>query len=40
MLTESFTGIHSSTIPLFIGSQVIGLGIAYKVYKQVFEKKS
>lgn len=40
MLTESFTGIHPSTILLFIGSQVIGLGIAYKVYKQVFEKKS
>ena len=40
MLTESFTGIHPSTALLFIGSQVIGLGIAYKVYSQVFEKKS
>ena len=40
MLTESFTGIHPSTALLFIGSQVIGLGIAYKVYTQVFEKKS
>ena len=40
MLTESFTGIHPSTTLLFIGSQVIGLGIAYKVYSQVFEKKS
>ena len=39
MLTESFTGIHPSTALLFIGSQVIGLGIAYKVYTQVFEKK-
>ena len=40
MLTESFTGIHPSTALLFIGSQVIGLGIAYKVYTHVFEKKS
>ena len=40
MLTESFTGIHPSTALLFIGSQVIGLGIAYKVYTLVFEKKS
>ena len=40
MLTESFTGIHPSTVLLFIASQVIGLGIAYKVYTQVFEKKS
>ena len=40
MLTESFTGIQPSTILLFIGSQVIGLGIAYKVYTKVFEKKS
>ncbi len=40
MLTESFTGIHPSTALLFIGSQVIGLGIAYKVYSQIFEKKS
>ena len=40
MLTESFTGIHPSTTLLFIGSQVIGLGIAYKVYTQIFEKKS
>ena len=40
MFTESFTGIHPSTVLLFIASQVIGLGIAYKVYTQVFEKKS
>ena len=40
MLTESFTGIHPSTILFFIGSQAIGLGIAYTVYMQVFEKKS
>ena len=40
MLTESFTGIHPSTVLLFIASQVIGLGIAYKVYTHVFEKKS
>ena len=40
MLTESFTGIHPSTILFFIGSQALGLGIAYTVYMQVFEKKS
>ena len=40
MLTESFTGIHPSTILFFIGSQVFGLGIAYTVYVHVFEKKS
>ena len=40
MLTESFTGIHPSTILYFIGSQALGLGIAYTVYMQVFEKKS
>lgn len=40
MLTESFTGIHPSTILFFIGSQVIGLGIAHSVFTHVFEKKS
>ena len=40
MLTESFTGIHPSTILFYIGSQALGLGIAYTVYMQVFEKKS
>ena len=40
MLTESFTGIHPSTILFFIGSQALGLGIAYSVYIQIFEKKS
>ena len=40
MFTESFAGIHPSTILFFIGSQVFGLGIAYTVYVQVFEKKS
>jgi len=40
VFTESFAGIHPSTILFFIGSQVIGLGIAYNVYMQVFEKKS
>ena len=40
MLTESFTGIHPSTILYFIGSQALGLGIAYTVYMRVFEKKS
>ena len=40
MFTESFAGIHPSTILFFIGSQVIGLGIAYSVFTQVFEKKS
>jgi len=40
MFTESFAGIHPSTILFFIGSQVVGLGIAYNVYMQVFEKKS
>ena len=40
MLTESFTGIHPSTILYFIGSQALGLGIAYTVFTKVFEKKS
>jgi len=40
MLTESFTGIHPSTVLFFIGSQVLGLGIAYIVYTKIFEKKS
>ena len=40
VFTESFAGIHPSTILFFIGSQVIGLGIAYNVYMQVFVKKS
>ena len=40
MFTESFAGIHPSTILFFIGSQTLGLGIAYTVYTQVFEKKS
>ena len=40
MFTESFAGIHPSTILFFIGSQVIGLGIAYSVFTQIFEKKS
>lgn len=40
MFTESFAGIHPSTILFFIGSQVIGLGIAYSVFTQVFEKNS
>ena len=40
MLTESFTGIHPSTILFFIGSQALGLGIAYTVYMQVFEQTS
>ena len=40
MLTESFTGIHPSTVLFFIGSQILGLGIAYTVYTRVFEKKS
>ena len=40
MFTESFAGIHPSTILFFIGSQVIGLGIAYSIFTQIFEKKS
>ena len=40
MLTASFTGIHPSTVLFFIGSQILGLGIAYTVYTRVFEKKS
>jgi glycerol uptake facilitator-like aquaporin len=40
MFTETFAGIHPSTIFFFIGSQIIGLGIAYTVYMQIFEKKS
>ena len=39
MFTESFAGIHPSTILLFIGSQFLGLGIAYVAYTQIFEKK-
>lgn len=40
MLTESFAGIHPSTIFFFIGSQALGMGAAYGVYTKVFEKKS
>ena len=40
MFTESFAGIHPSTILFFIGSQILGLVIAYNVYMRVFEKKS
>jgi glycerol uptake facilitator-like aquaporin len=40
MFTETFAGIHPSTIFFFIGSQIIGLGIAYTVYKKIFEIKS
>lgn len=40
IVTESFTGIHPSTILFFIGSQVIGLGIAYSAFTRVFEKQS
>lgn len=40
MFTESFAGIHPSTIFFFIGSQALGMGAAYGVYTKVFEKKS
>ena len=40
MFTESFAGIHPSTIIFFIGSQALGMGAAYVVYTKVFEKKS
>ena len=40
MFTESFAGIHPSTIFFFIGSQALGMGAAYVVYTKVFEKKS
>ena len=40
MFTESFAGIHPSTIFFFIGSQALGMGAAYVVYMKVFEKKS
>jgi glycerol uptake facilitator-like aquaporin len=40
MLTESFTGIHPSTILFFIGSQALGMVITYNIHKKVFEKKS
>jgi len=40
MFTESFAGIHPSTTLFFIGSQILGLVIAYNVYMRVFEKKS
>lgn len=39
MFTESFAGIHPSTIFFFIGSQALGMGAAYGVYTKVFEKK-
>ena len=40
MFTESFAGIHPSTIFFFIGSQALGMGAAYGVYTKVFERKS
>jgi len=40
MLTESFTGIHPSAVLFFIGSQVLGLGIAYTIYTKIYEKKT
>ena len=40
MFTESFAGIHPSTIFFFIGSQALGMGAAYGVYTKIFEKKS
>jgi glycerol uptake facilitator-like aquaporin len=40
MFTESFAGIHPSTIFFFIGSQALGMGAAYGVYTKVFEKES
>ena len=40
MLTESFTGIHPSTVLFFIGSQVLGLGIAYTIYTKIYEKRT
>ena len=40
MFTESFAGIHPSTIFFFIGSQALGMGAAYGVYTKVFERQS
>lgn len=39
MFTESFAGIHPSTIIYFIGAQVTGMGVAYLLYKRVFHIK-
>ena len=40
MFTESFTGIHPSTVLFYIGAQALGMGLAYILYTRVFEKKS
>ena len=39
MFTESFTGIHPSTVIFFISCQVIGMFAAYILYNQVFKSK-
>ena len=39
MFTESFTGIHPSTVIFFISCQVIGMFAAYILYNQFFKSK-
>ena len=39
MFTESFTGIHPSTVIFFISCQVIGMFAAYFLYNQFFKSK-
>ena len=38
MFTESFAGIHPSTIIYFIGAQFLGMGATYLLYKNVYQK--
>ncbi|MFZ8961357.1 MAG: aquaporin [Flavobacteriaceae bacterium] len=40
MFTESFAGIHPSTVLFFIASQALGMVFAYHFYTRIFEKKS
>lgn len=40
MFTESFAGIHPSTVLFFIASQALGMLFAYHFYARIFEKKS
>ena len=39
MFSESFTGIHPSTVIFFISCQVIGMFAAYILYNQFFKSK-
>ena len=39
MFTESFTGIHPSTVLFYMGAQALGMGLAYFIFKNIFDKK-